>query len=272
MIDALEQRWMRRRRSGPRELVAGIHVRQLGRGSPTIVLAADPPNVVEHLASLATRLAERYRVICIELPGFGFSDPDGDLAGMLVALDAAPYVLALSCAAGLLSASLAAAHPQLVSHVIGVQTPGLEGVRAWAARVDRRGLIRTRGVGQALVALRRRRIARGWYDVAVSDPDLRRSMLATTEASFDAGATYPLASALQTFARMPAPPPIAQPTLFVWGARDRAHRTTRRDELAPGARVVELATAAHFPELEDIDGFTRAVHAFLDGAPGQLSR
>jgi pimeloyl-ACP methyl ester carboxylesterase len=238
-------------------------VRELGRGSPTIVLAADPPNVIAHLDEVATVLAKRYRVVCIELPGFGWSSPRASLAELLVELDAAPYALALPCVAGLISARLAAEHPSLVSHVIGVQSPGLDGVRAWAARVDRRGLIRTRGLGQAMVALTRRRLARGWYDVAVADPARRPSFLAGALASFDGGATYPLASALQSFERLAPPPPIAQPTLLVWGARDPTHRRTPRDELALGARVVELAGAAHFPDLEDVSGFVAAVTDFL---------
>ncbi|HEV7559160.1 MAG TPA: alpha/beta fold hydrolase [Kofleriaceae bacterium] len=266
LVDRAEWRWMQHRRHGTPDgtrVVAGIRVRELGRGSPTIVLAADPPNVIEHLAEVAEALAERHRVVCIEMPGFGYSSPDASLGRMLGELDAAPYALALPCVAGLISATLAAEYPTLVSHVIGVQSPGLASVQAWAARVDRRGLIRTRGLGQAMVALTRRRLARGWYDVAVADPARRPKYLAGALAAFDAGATYPLASALQSFAQLAPPPPIAQPTLLVWGARDPTHRKTPRDGLAPGARVVELASAGHFPELEDVAGFVAAVTAFL---------
>ena len=266
LVDRAEWRWMQRRRrpltDGTR-VVAGLRVRELGRGSPTVVLAADPPNVIEHLAEVAAALARAHRVVCVELPGFGYSSPSGSLADMLVELDAAPYALALPCAAGLVSARLADQYPALVSHVIGVQSPGLAGVRAWAARVDRRGMIRTPGVGQAMVALTRRRVARGWYDVAVADPASRPAFLDGALASFDAGATYPLATALQGFARFPPPPPIRQPALLIWGARDPTHRRTQRDELAPGARVIELADAAHFPDLEDVPGFVAAVTSFL---------
>lgn len=266
LVDRAAWRWMQHRRH-PREdgtrIVAGLRVRELGRGSPTIVLAPDPPNVIEHLAEVAGALARNHRVVCVELPGFGYSSPDGSLARMLVELDAAPYALALPCAAGLVSATLAAEHAALVSHVIGVQSPGLAGVRAWAARIDRRGVIRTPGLGQATVALTRRRIARGWYDVAVADPASRSAFVDGALAAFDAGATYPLASALQALARFEPPPRISQPTLLVWGARDPTHRKTPRDELAPGARVVELAGAAHFPDLEDVPGFVAAVTSFV---------
>lgn len=273
VVDRVEHRWMqhrRRRSSSPgTRMVAGIRVRELGpsqRGGhrrPTIVLAADPPNVIEHLAHVGAALAERYRVACVELPGFGFSEPHASLAELLVELDAAPYALALPCVAGLVSAHLAAQHRDVVSHVIGIQSPGLDGVRAWAERVDRRGVIRTPVVGQAVVTLTRRKIARGWYDVAVADPSRRADFVDIALASFDRGATYPLASALQSLAHRSPPPALAQPTLLVWGAKDPTHRKTPRDGLAPGARVIELASAGHFPELEDVAGFVRSVTDFL---------
>jgi len=271
VVDRAEHRWRLRRRStstpsGDTRIVAGIRVRELGRGAagrPTIVLAADPPNVIEHLAEAAAGLASRYRVVCIELPGFGFSDPHASLDQLLVELDAAPYALALPCVAGLVSASLAAKHRDVVSHVIGIQAPGLDGVRAWVQRVDRRGVLRTPVVGQAVVAMTRRKLARGWYDVALADPARRAAFLDGALTSFDRGATYPLATALQSVARRSPPPPIVQPTLLVWGGRDPTHRKTPRDGLAPGARVVELATAGHFPELEDTRGFVAAVAEFL---------
>jgi len=49
----------------------------------------------------------------------------------------------------------------------------------------------------------------------------------------------------------------------VGGARDPTHRKTPRGELAPGARIVELADAGHFPDLEGVAGFVAAVTAFV---------
>jgi len=275
-VDRAERAWARRRRrdAGGHYVVAGaarLRIRIAGHGSPTIVLAPDPPNVIEHLAPLVDALASRHRVLCVELAGFGFSTGGGaSIAGhaavigaLLGELELAPYALALPCGAGLVSAELAAAHPALVSHVIGVQSAGFTGMRRWVERIDRRNLLRRDGIGQAIVLATRRRTARGWYDLAVADPSRRAAFVATADRAFDRGATFPLASALQAFARATAPPPIAQPTLLVWGARDPTHRKTPRDELCPGAPVVALATAGHFPELEDVPGFCAAVAAFL---------
>jgi pimeloyl-ACP methyl ester carboxylesterase len=279
-IDGLERRWMARRRrelgGGVRIVEAGgarLRVRIWGRGEPTLVFAADPPNVIEHHLEAAEALAARRRVVGFELPGFGFSTaPAGFdfsiaanarvVGALLDELGLAPYALALPCVSGLVGATVAQSRPDIVSHVIGVQTAGAPGMKAWARRVDR-GVLRREGIAQAIVLATRKRLARGWFDVALADPARREAFVALVAAAFDAGATYPLASALQALGRLDAVPRPTQPTLLVWGSRDPTHRRTARDELSPGARVVALESAGHFPDLEDVAGFVGAVEAFL---------
>jgi pimeloyl-ACP methyl ester carboxylesterase len=287
-IDGLERSWMSRRRGEPapgtRLIEAGgatFRIRVVepiggaGTGAPTIVLAPDPPNVIEHLAALTAALSRRHRVVCVELPGFGFSTapPGHDYSGrantrvlgaLLDQLGLAPYALGLPCLAGLTGCALAIARPDQISHVIAIQAPGVEGALAWADRVDPRGMLRRPGVGQAVVLATRRKLARSWFRTALADRSQTDDYVAITDAAYARGATYPLASALQglTRPRRPLPRP-SQPVLAVWGGNDRTHRTTQRDELYPGATLVVLDSAGHFPELEDVTGFTAAVDAFL---------
>lgn len=287
-IDALERAWMARRRGEPapgtQMIMAGgatFRVRiveptgRAGTGAPTIVLAPDPPNVIEHLAALTCALTRRHRVVCVELPGFGFSTPPPDfdfsaaatcrlLGALLDQLGLAPYAIALPCLAGLTGNALAAARPDIISHIIAIQAPGIEGALAWADRVDPRRTVRRPGLGQALVLATRRRLARTWFRVALADRSRASDFLSITDAAYARGATYPLASALQSLTRPRHPlPRPSQPVLAVWGGRDRTHRTTQRDELYPAAKLVVLDSAGHFPELEDVDGFTAAVDAFF---------
>jgi pimeloyl-ACP methyl ester carboxylesterase len=275
-VDRIEARWMARRRRDEDLVDAGgarFRVRVSGTGGPTIVIAPDPPNVIEHLDALVRALAARHRVVCVEMPGFGFSSaPPGfdfstrstadSLGALLDVLGLAPYAIALPCVAGLAGATLAASRPDIVSHFIGVQSPGLVGAKAWARRVDP-GLLRLRGVGQAVVLATRRRLARAWFDVALADEEHRAAFVAGVNDAYDRGATYPLASALQAIAREQSAPRPPQPSLLVWGGRDRTHKRTEKTELCPDARLVVLERASHFPDLEDPTGFAREVSAFL---------
>jgi pimeloyl-ACP methyl ester carboxylesterase len=282
LVDGVERMWMHRRRRGePRDGTqvvevgaARLRVRVVGHGAPTIVLAPDPPNVIEHLRELADTLSDHHRVVCVEMPGFGFSTaPAGFdfsvdqntriLAELLEVLGYAPYALALPCLAGLVGATVAARHSGLVSHFIGVQTPGLEGARRWVRRVDRRGVLRRDGLGQAVVLATRRRLVEAWFDVALADASRRGVFVTETLAAYAEGATYPLASALQGVWRMKTFTSPTQPMLLVWGGSDRTHRGTSRDELRRGASVVTLESAGHFPDLEDVPGFSSAVTTFL---------
>jgi pimeloyl-ACP methyl ester carboxylesterase len=188
------------------------------------------------------------------------------VTSLLEHLGLAPYALALPCVAGLAGAAVAAAHESLVSHVIGVQTPGLEGAKRWAHRVDRNRVLRRAGVGQAVVLATRKRVAQAWFDVAVADRARRPEFVAATHRAFRAGATYPLATALQALEHEAALARPPQPALLVWGERDRTHRDPRRDELSPGSRVVVFPGAAHFPDLEDVPTFAREVTRFLGGS------
>ena len=52
-----------------------VRVRDGGGPGPAVVVACDPPNVVEHYDGVFALLAREHRVVCWEMPGFGFSRP-----------------------------------------------------------------------------------------------------------------------------------------------------------------------------------------------------
>jgi len=52
-----------------------IRVRVTGAGPHTVVFVCDMPVLIEHYDRLFTLLEPRYRVVCRELPGMGFSVP-----------------------------------------------------------------------------------------------------------------------------------------------------------------------------------------------------
>lgn len=253
-------------------------MRVLGEGPPTILLATDPPNVLEHYDDLARRLAADARVVVFEPPGFGFSTAKRGYAhtlahleeavrGLLLDLGEGPFVLAFPCLAGYAALNVAAARPDLVESVVVMQTPSYDEEARWASRIDRRGLLRRPVLGQALMSLAKRPVARSWYRAAV--PEHRREPFERTAlAALRKGARFPLADAMQgAFASRPEVRPTIRPVLAVWGAKDRSHAKTDAQSIlrhAPQARVEIFEEAGHFPELEEPERFRRLLLEFLD--------
>lgn len=261
---------------------ARVRVQDLGSGPVAVVFAPDPPNVLEHHQAAFEALARSVRVVGVELPGFGFSSPPAQygfsvaenervLRATLDTLGVERAILALSCVAGLVSVEAALKNPERIAGVVGVQTPDLDGVLAWADRVDPRGLIRSPIVGQMSVRLRRRSIAHGWYQVATGDREQIAGLEKGALAAFDNGAAYSLASALQGISSWDPGEVFAPletlPAIAIWGARDRTHRPTPRDGLKrylPRLHTVEVEEAGHFPDLERPETFRDALLRWME--------
>jgi hypothetical protein len=87
-----------------------IRYRVSGSGPRTLVLATDPPVVVEQYDKLIELLKNDFRVVVFEIPGFGFSIPlssfrfdfsrlNDVVARFLRQLDFGPCILAFPCVA-----------------------------------------------------------------------------------------------------------------------------------------------------------------------------
>jgi pimeloyl-ACP methyl ester carboxylesterase len=253
-------------------------VRVVGQGSPTIVFVPDPPNVIEHYDELCELLSPLARVVCFEMPGFGFSFPPfgfqftleeqvATAADILCELALSPYALAFSCGSAYGALRLAVNSPNLVERLILIQAPSWPEERRWAARVDRGGLVRRPVVGQALLAVGKRRVARRWYRAALSHQSQADKFIGPCLDAFDEGACFCLASGFQAnFARDIGFAPVEQPVLVLWGLADRTHRHSDKSSVlqyAPHAQWVEFADAGHFPELEQPARFAEVAGAFI---------
>jgi pimeloyl-ACP methyl ester carboxylesterase len=252
-----------------------IRIRDSGAdsGLPAVVLACDPPNVVEHYDALVEMLAGRYRVVCCELPGFGFSRPARGFGFTLAEyervteqllddLHVPQAVLGFPCVWGYVALRLAVRRPDLVRGLVLAQAPHWSEEIAWARRLDPTGLIGRPYVGQLLMAVSAERVARGWYRAA-----LPPAASATTTAGFTgpavralrAGGLFCLASLTQAwFGRattelMHDLPPATQPAVLLWGRADRTHRRSDPESVRPylaDGQVLTYPDAGHFPELE----------------------
>lgn len=250
-----------------------------GADRPTLVTFCDPPNMIEHYDALIDAFGGAWRVIVIELPGFGFSHAKaGDalaFAGTVTAveqllLDLAPTDTTLwgPCICGFVAAELAARAADSgldVRALVLVQTPDHAGMLAWAGRMDPKRRLRTPILGQLLMRVTAGKLSAFWYRYATARGFDHAALNATAQRLFKRGAAYSLASMLQRWARGPRDAALTLPTLIIWGEQDRSHADTPRESSlahAPNARIVRFEHCGHFPDLEAPQDFARAVNAF----------
>jgi pimeloyl-ACP methyl ester carboxylesterase len=235
-------------------------------GEHCVIFMPDGPNSIEHYADLVGRLSATARVICFDMPGFGFSLPsrayDHSLAsGARVVLDVmdargvSRATLASSCANGLYALRVAQLAPERVSRLVLSQTPSLEAMHRWAHRNVPKP-IQTPIVGQVLSCLLRRKIAHRWYSYAVPSRAHVETLRSRARLTFDAGACFCLAGVVQGLLResVDALGQVGVQCTLLWGEQDRSHRDTDPLSLlsvAPAAEVIRLPMSGHFPDLEE---------------------
>lgn len=247
-----------------------LRIRDSGGNGPAIMFACDPPNVLEHYDATISSLSSYYRVICVELPGFGFSFPKRDfkfttqdyadtVAYIIAKLDSKPITLMFPCAWGYVAFKVATAHHDLVNRLIICQCPCVEEERAWIKQVDSTKIIGVPLLGQLLFALGKNPVSAVWYGRALPKGQSKARFYGPTKKVLSNGGLYWLASMVQAWQREdPVFAPVDQPTLVLWGSADRTHRADTPKSVFQYLKrgyLVTLADAGHFPELEDPERF-----------------
>lgn len=261
---------------------AWVRVRVLGTGDETVVLVCDAPVFIEHYDNLIVRLAERYRVVCMELPGMGFSVPNArfgftlheqaeTVEQVLRTLAVSACTLAFPCVNGYLALLLAQNAPELVRRVVVLQTPSWEEEKKWAREIDfrGRGWVATPYFGQLLVSVSRRKIAARWFAKALGNATNAADFAKLSRQALDAGCGWALASLTQAYFSAPAPvlTPISQPGLVIWGTQDRTHRATDHGSVLQyfrDAERVSFESSGHSPELEQPGLFIEHVARLIE--------
>jgi 2-hydroxy-6-oxonona-2,4-dienedioate hydrolase len=268
----------------------GLRTRAIEAGSgDALILLHGSGGHAEAYARNVLPLAERFRVLSVDMIGHGFTDkPEGDYQ----APDYAKHIVGLMDAAGIERAHVAGEslggwvatwvallHPDRVNKIISITGAGLNVETDQASREHyERGSGELRRLSRQFVENPTKENLRARLGWLFHDPE--RDV--TDELVELRWAIYKLPGAEQAVARTgkpgtgPSNPEyqltperlreIKAPFLFLWTEFNPSMPNTtayRAHQQMPGSRWVELKNCAHWPQWEDPAAFNRAVTEFL---------
>ena len=265
--------------------VEGARVRYVDMGpsdAPAVVLLHGFASALETWSAIMPQLAEKHRVLALDLKGFGWTDrPEGDYSPQAQAR----LVLALMDARGIQKASvvghswgasvalaMALAAPNRVEKLViydgWMYEEQLPTVFHWA---------RAGGVGEFLFALYYDQRADEKMELAFYDRRfVTERLVETVEQALDRPGTKAAALAAvrgQRFTEMQERyRTIQQDTLLLWGREDQVATLANGERLSkelPRARLVVYPQCGHFPMIEAQAPSTRDLVKFLDLARGK---
>lgn len=262
---------------------AGI-VRVLDTGSckSPLLIVPDGPCVIEHYADLIELLAPDFRVVCFDLPGFGFSYPAlgydfsvSQTAEVVVEvmdlLEIPSAALAFTCANGFFALHAAKHHPNRVSHLVLGQTPSFQAMRQWNDRIIPK-ILHVPYVGQLIVAGLARKVSAGWYDLALPPSNEHKfQFVQHADHALKSGGCFCLASLVQGLSRTHDAEisEVSVPTLLIYGNKDLSHKHTDFSSLrghVPAVEIIMFQGCGHFPDLERPQEYAKLIRSFVNGA------
>lgn len=246
---------------------------------PSLIFFCDPPVQVESYEPLIDLLGSNYRIIVVELPGFGqskikfgraleFEATTSAIAQLMNSLDLEHFVLVAPCVTSFVAVSLVSQHGIRPSGLIFLQAPSLAEMKAWTNRMDPKRILRTPYLGQVLMRFQARKLARFWMHYATGSKDIGKTLAQQVTKGLQQGASYCLASMLQEWSRKgPQDGCLDLPSLSIWGLKDRSHRGTPCDCTSAHSgnmEHIQIPHTGHFTELEDTEQFVRLIGPFLN--------
>ena len=246
------------------------HFTEAGEGDPLLLLHGWGTSS-ESLAPLSRALSDSFRILAVDLPGFGWSQippvawGTGEYAGHIERLMqetgmGGAAILGHSFG-GRVAIRLAAMRPALVSRLVLVASAGVRPQRrvGYHARVAAHKLARRFFTLPGWGAAGRRVIARMTDRVGSRDYRAAGRMRPTLVRVVNEDLA-PLLAAVQA------------PTLILWGDRDEEVPRGAMETMAksiPQARLQVFEGAGHFPFLDMPEPFCKSVREFL-GAGGAV--
>ncbi len=237
---------------------------EVGQGPPAVVLHGWGGRI-ESMAPVIDCLSGAFRVIALDLPGFGESPAPRGVWG---SADYAAFVrdvlrdLSVDVACfvghsfgGKISFYLAAVHPNLVQKLVLAGSPGVKVAPTLAARAKKAAGKGARVAG--VLGPPGRKLKEAVY-ARIGSEDYRQ-----------AGPLRPILVRVVNEDFSALLPRVKASTLLIWGSEDEASplATARKmEQLIPDAGLVLFEGAGHFSYLDEPDRFCTVVRHFL-GVP-----
>lgn len=238
-----------------------------GTGDPVVLLHGWGGQAAS-MTPLVTGLRDHYRVLALDLPGFGGSSPPPVPWG---APEYAAFVKTATVALGITRATyighsfggriaiwLAAHAPETVQALVLIDAAGIRPPATLRRRTRQlfykvaRTILRLPILGARGPALQERLAMRfGSADYRAATGVMRASMVRTVNLD--------LTDCLKA---------INAPTLLLWGEKDVATPIAdgrKMEHLIRGSRLIPVAGAGHFSYLDSPDFVNAVIKAFLDG-------
>ncbi|MGH2461527.1 MAG: alpha/beta fold hydrolase [Chloroflexota bacterium] len=244
-----------------------LHYTTVGQGKPVVLLHGWGGQIAS-FGPIPSILGDRFRVVAVDLPGFGATPLPGApwgtvdyadcLASFLRQSGLAPCTLVGHSFGGKVSLALAARAPDLVSKLVLIDSAGIRPPRGpgYYSRVylvkGARKVLSLPGARLAREPLMRRlyRVAGGSDYNAAVEPILRATLVRVVNEDF-----------------RDVLPSIQAPTLLIWGDRDQDTPLSDgrlMERLIPDAGLVVFEGAGHFAYLDRMDQFCRVVAHFVE--------
>ncbi|HEY8101476.1 MAG TPA: alpha/beta hydrolase [Burkholderiaceae bacterium] len=265
---------------------ATVQLYDSGSEKPCVIFVPDGPNVIANYERLIGLLKDNFRVVCFDMPGFGYSTPAHDydhsldqgaatVISVMDELKIRSATLAFSCANGFYALRVAQLAPDRISRLILSQTPSLEAMHAWSKR-NIPYVMHLPVFGQAVAWAVRQKAANSWYARALpKDTDIDAFKNPAMHALAHGGC-FCLAGVVQGLGREDVNfgGGISTPCTILWGSLDRSHKLTDPKsilELVPHAEVIRFEASGHFPDIEQPERFMQVLveRAKIDALPSE---
>jgi pimeloyl-ACP methyl ester carboxylesterase len=212
-------------------------------------------------------LAEHYRIIAPDLPGFGASaalpnmrlqDLNQWLKALLDTLDVQQAVVVGNSIGGLVARLFTAGEPQYAPALILVNGGAVPSLPPIARAIASTPFLGDLVFGR--MATSQGSVNRMVHVESVKTPDFMQQISASGKG---------VAGIIRMLARDPMPsattPPV--PTLLLWGADDALATLAEAEKIKasiPGSILSPIADCGHMPQLEAAEVFTWQIHQFLE--------